>query len=86
MASSYKEAEEVYTALTTECVCLRESCCSINRQLLELHTNFSHVHSQVDQLERLVYNHPNRQHAYMLYLKTFDKLHKGVIITHQGFE
>ena len=65
VASSFKEAEDAYTALTTECVCLRESCCSMHGQLLELHTNFSHVHSQVDQLERLVYNHPNRQHAYV---------------------
>ena len=64
VASSFKKAEDAYTALSTEFVCLRESCSSLNRELLEVHANILHVHSQVDQLERLVYNHPNRLHAY----------------------
>ena len=67
MASSHKEAEDAYTALTTECRCLKKSCRSMNRQLLKIHTNFSHLHSQVDQLKWLVDNHPNRLHAYVAF-------------------
>ena len=67
LASSYKKSEDIYKALSADCKCLRQSCCSTNRRLLEFYASFFHVHSQVDQLERLVYNHPNRQHAYVIF-------------------